>query len=56
MSNSVSDLHTLLDKVATPLGMRKFQWNNWIEDKLVGCQKHDTADGVKGWNRPVDVW
>jgi hypothetical protein len=27
---------------------------NWIEDKLAGCPKHDTADGVKGWNRLVD--
>ena len=51
MSSSVTDLHKLLDKVGIPLGMRKFEWNSWVEDKLAGCPKDDTADGVKGWSR-----
>ena len=51
MKQSHSDLNTLLNKVGIPIGMKEFQWNTWVEDKLYGCPKEDTRDGVLGWNR-----
>ena len=51
MAQSSADLHALLSNVATPLGMRRFEWNPWVEAKLAGCPQHDRPDGVRGWER-----
>ena len=52
MSQTQVNLHTVLEKIAVPIGMRKFQWNKTTEYKLSGCPRTTTPDGkVLGWER-----
>ena len=52
MSKSSHDLHEILAKVATPLGMQKFAWNAWTEAKLAGCPRDDVPERkMLGWRR-----
>ena len=54
MAASSHDLHAILAKVATPLGMQPYVWSSWVECKLAGCPQHDRPDGVRGWQRLVN--
>ena len=52
LSQTQADLHTVLERIGVPLGMRKLDWNLWTEDKLEKCPRHTTSDGkVLGWER-----